>query len=82
MGGTVCKIIIDNGNGLTRVMQCMNASILLAAAAGEGHVDIPLELQSEFLKLSEQLAQACAKIEKKASEQSAYGGAADKGQKS
>jgi hypothetical protein len=63
MGGLPCaKQIIDNGNALHQQLQCMNASILLAAPSG---VQPTYEEADEFKRLSEPLAKCAAAIEKR-----------------
>jgi hypothetical protein len=63
MGGLPCaKQVIDNGNALHQKLQCMNASILLAAPRGVEPTYAEVE---EFRKKADELAIIAAVIEKR-----------------
>lgn len=65
MGGLPCnKQIIDNGNALHQQVQCMNATILLAASSGTG-VSATYAEADDFKAAADNLAKVAAAIEKR-----------------
>lgn len=78
MGGLPCaKTIIDQRNAVVQAMDCMSASILLAAPNGSYPSD---QMEDEFVAAAQNLAEVAAKIEKHVREGSGSGGEQDAGQ--